>query len=45
MFIFNTRRKQHCFEIVVLQLRFDYMFIKIYKELLEPPYQRYIIIF
>ncbi len=41
----NIPRKEHCFEIVVLQLGFNYLFIKIYKELLEPPYQCYIIVF
>ncbi len=29
MLVPNTPRKQHCFEIVVLQLKFDYLFVGI----------------
>jgi hypothetical protein len=41
----NTPSKQHCLEIAVLQLRFDYIFVGIYKVLSKPPYQHYIVTF
>lgn len=41
----NTPRKQHCLEIVVLQLGFNYIFVRIYKELSKPPYELYIAVF
>ncbi len=41
----NTPRKQHCLEIAVLQLGFDYLFVGIYKELSKPPYHHYIVTF
>jgi hypothetical protein len=41
----NIPRKQHCFEIAILQLAFDYLFVRTYKELPKPPYHRYITIF
>ncbi len=43
--VFDTPRKQHCFKIVVLQLGFNYLFVEIYKELLEPPYHHYFAVF
>ncbi len=41
----NTPSKQHCLEITVLQLRFDYIFVGIYEVLSKPPYQHYIATF